>query len=111
MDYLKNAFLTLALAAAISCSPGSNTQFEPIGSRCTSDGTCGTSPFVCATALPGGYCEKRCGTDGDCPSDAVCFESTCRRRCASDSECRESEGYQCRAEGATSSFCDIAASP
>ncbi len=111
MKTTRQALLIVVIAVLGACSAGTNTQFAPIGSRCTDHDGCGTSPYECATTVPGGYCEKKCQTDGDCPSDAVCFVMACRRRCATDADCRESEGYQCRAEGATSSFCDLPASP
>ncbi len=100
------------------CGSGSNTQKEPIGSRCNSNGNCGTSPFQCETAAngyPGGYCDKPCTTDGDCPLDSLCLPkpaAVCRRRCTDSAECRtdtaDGKGYACiTTEGATGSYCDV----
>jgi hypothetical protein len=79
------------------CSDAGNMQYLPIGSRCSSAIQCGTSPFDCETAgHPGGYCDKPCTTDGDCPSDSLCGPTrSCRRTCRSSSDCRTSEGYLC----------------
>ncbi|MGZ3408097.1 MAG: hypothetical protein ACXVAN_16720, partial [Polyangia bacterium] len=52
---MKWAALALALVAA-GCSDASNTQYLPIGSRCSSSSQCGTSPYSCAIAgYPYGY--------------------------------------------------------
>ena len=100
------------------CGSGSNQQKEPIGSRCKKNSDCGTSPFQCeTTGYPGGYCDKICTTDGDCPLDSLCLpkpSSVCRRRCESSTECRtdvaDGIGYACiTSEGATGSFCDVKA--
>jgi len=56
---------------------------------------------------PNGYCQKDCATDGDCPSDAICVSSQCRRKCQMTSQCRVAEGYLCR-PGGTGSVCDVA---
>lgn len=106
--------ITFALFAvlAVGCDSPPNTQNLPIGTRCTDDSMCGTSPYACAvTGYPGGYCDKSCATDGDCPLDAVCAITRCRRKCTSPSECRQAEGYTCRGSGATSPFCDVAPTP
>jgi len=100
------AALALLVAA---CGAPSNTAFLPIGSRCDRNDQCGTSPFACAlSGYPGGYCEKGCATDGDCPTDALCIPSKqCRRRCKADSDCRTGEGYACLDRLATATVCDI----
>lgn len=97
---------TLALGA---CGDPPNTQYLPIGQRCGEDGECGTPPYRCQSAsYPGGYCERSCVTDGDCPLDAICATGHCRRKCVTG-ECRVLEGYTCRPTGATSPFCDLPA--
>ena len=103
--------LLLAPLFAASCSAPPNSQFLPIGQRCSSDEDCGTSPFGCNdVGHPGGYCERGCNTDGDCPLDAVCASLRCRRRCVATPECRATEGYVCRPIGASTPFCDVPAS-
>jgi hypothetical protein len=95
---VKWAALVLALVAA-GCSDAANTQYLPIGSRCSSSGQCGTSPYDCAIAgYPFGYCEKSCMVDGDCPADSICspLAKSCRRACATSDSCRVSEGYYCQ---------------
>jgi hypothetical protein len=94
---VKWAALAIALVVA-GCSDPANTQYLPIGSHCTSSSQCGTSPYDCATAYRGGYCEKPCTTDGDCPADAVCSPAVkaCRRRCTTSADCRAAEGYSCQ---------------
>jgi len=90
------AFLLITLL--VGCGDASNTQYLPIGSRCSSSGQCGTSPFECATTnLPNGYCSKSCTTDGDCPPDSLCNPTphACRRRCKVSADCRLAEGYSC----------------
>lgn len=100
--------LVSALGALSACSDGPNTQYVPIGSRCTHDSQCGTSPYTCETTnYPDGYCDKTCASDGDCPADAVCYLNHCRRTCTQLTDCRQAEGYTCRMSGATSDFCDI----
>jgi hypothetical protein len=97
--------LLLVAALAFGCSDPENTQYLPIGSRCGSDGTCGTTPFECLTmGFNGGYCSKACATDGDCPADAVCSKKLCLRRCAVPTDCRENEGYGCHVESAATSY-------
>jgi hypothetical protein len=99
------------------CGSGS-AQKEPIGSRCKSNGNCGSAPFQCETgpSYPGGYCDKPCTTDGDCPLDSVCAPlspSVCRRRCNDNDAtelCRtdsgDGYGYACvTTEGATADYC------
>ena len=91
--------LALAALVAAGCSDAANTQYLPIGSRCSSSGQCGTSPYDCAlSGYLGGYCEKTCATDGDCPSDSLCspLVKACRRVCTSDTECRQADGYSCQ---------------
>ena len=100
-------FGILCAAAFLGCSSAPNTQRLPIGERCGDNDACGTVPYSCAiTNYPGGYCQKTCATDGDCPADSVCFASECRRSCSPDKLCRTSEGYVCR-PGASSPFCDV----
>jgi hypothetical protein len=100
----------IALLVA-GCSDPSDTQYLPIGSRCSSDTQCGTSPFHCNMG-PGymnGYCEKPCTTDGDCPQDSLCGTTApkaCRRVCSDVSECRGSEGYVCTALTTGKTVCD-----
>jgi hypothetical protein len=92
------AALFVALVAA-GCGDAANTQYLPIGSRCSSNGQCGSSPYDCAVAgYPFGYCEKSCTTDGDCPADALCspLVHACRRGCMTASTCRTAEGYGCQ---------------
>jgi hypothetical protein len=106
-------FCALALAA---CSNPPNTQLLPIGSRCTTDSECGTSPYICETtdttsptpiSYPNGYCDKVCSTTGDCPADSLCYASHCRRTCAATSDCRQAEGYVCRMTAGAMNFCDV----
>ncbi len=104
------AFAVAALTAVgFGCGSPPGTAFLPIGSRCERNDQCGTQPFACATnPYPGGYCEKTCTTDGDCPSDAVCVGArACRRKCKAPSDCRiEVAGYNCFDRGATTTVCD-----
>ena len=103
-----------ALVLAGGCSSPSNTQFIPIGSRCSSDGDCGTRPFNCKSApsYPGGYCQKDCALTSDCPLDADCVAGECRRKCTATGQCRANEGYQCRAAaGAPDLVCDVPLTP
>lgn len=96
---MKWAALTLVVLVAAACSDGSNTQYLPIGSRCSHDSQCGTSPYDCAVAgHPFGYCEKTCMLDSECPADSLCDTPVhaCRRACTDDSECRVSDGYACQ---------------
>lgn len=112
VENVKWVVLTLALVVA-GCSDSANTQYLPIGSRCSSNGQCGTSPFDCATsAYPFGYCEKPCATDGDCPSDSLCSASAkaCRRVCTSDTSCRVADGYSCQPIAGNRLVCDVAPS-
>ncbi len=104
---MRSLWLACALALA-ACSAGPNTQRLPIGQHCTSDGDCGTAPYSCALAgYLGGYCQKACTTDGDCPMDSVCIgASECRRKCTDVSQCRAPEGYVCVGEGGTSMVCE-----
>jgi len=98
-----------ALAALGACSNPPNTQLLPIGSRCTTDSECGTSPYICETVgYPNGYCDKTCVTTGDCPSDSICYDLHCRRTCVTTADCRQAEGYVCRPpNGAEMPFCDV----
>ena len=96
---------TAVWAIFAGCDSAPNSAYLPIGSRCSSAGQCGTRPFTCNAALPGGYCERDCTTDGDCPMDAVCVTQRCRRRCQVPNDCRVHEGYACRTLGATSPVC------
>lgn len=99
-----------------ACGSAANTQRQPIGSRCKSDGNCGTSPFNCELdGYPGGYCDKPCATDGDCPLDSLCLPGAgggCRRRCNDTTElCRTDQadgvGYACiGSSGTTGTYCD-----
>lgn len=105
----------LLVLVASSCGSSSNGQSQPIGSRCKSNGNCGSSPFTCElTGYPGGYCDKPCSTDGDCPIDSLCVPAKgCRRRCGDmGDQCRtdsaEGVGYGCiSSAGTTGSFCDV----
>ena len=104
--------LTLVLVAS-GCSDPATTQYLPIGSPCGSDRQCGTSPYDCAVAgYPGGYCEKSCATDGDCPSDSLCsaLVKACRRVCTSDAACRTTAGYSCQPVVGGRSVCEAAPS-
>src|SRR5688572_2010490 len=91
------ALCLLATCALVpACGDPPNTQYLPIGQRCAEDDACGTSPYSCnQTGYPGGYCERSCATDGDCPTDSVCFALRCRRACidGSSARCRAAEGY------------------
>ena len=94
----------------LGCSTPANTQRLPVGSRCADASQCGTTPFTCSTnGYPGGYCDKDCATDGDCPADSVCAAAIrkCRRKCTLPTECRDTEGYTCRAFGATTTVCEV----
>jgi hypothetical protein len=99
--------LVAAVLLVGACGSPSNTQFLPIGSRCGSSDQCGTSPYDCASALPGGYCERSCKTSSDCPADSSCIGTACRRRCDADTDCRFTDGYACRALGGDHAVCDL----
>jgi hypothetical protein len=110
------ATIVLLLGPLAGCDDPPNTQRLPIGQRCTDDPSCGTSPYACQTmGYPGGYCDKACATDGDCPLDSVCatIVARCRRKCGDangapdPTKCRQTEGYTCRATGAIAPFCDL----
>lgn len=90
-----------------------------IGSACSSDGDCGSSPFGCILEHPGGYCTRSCDIahkDADCPSEAICqFDGQvgeCHKTCNAQGDCRSS--YICApAENSADSvashaFCDMA---
>jgi hypothetical protein len=100
----------MVAAVGFGCGAPPNTAYLPVGSRCERDDQCGTQPYICNTnPYPGGYCEKTCSTDGDCPSDAVCVGArSCRRKCKSNAECRITENpkYACIDRLATSFVCD-----
>ncbi len=103
--------LVAIVAGLAACSAGSNVQFLPIGSRCSSNNDCGTKPYNCVTVdYPGGYCQKDCVTDGDCPADSACVQNECRRTCAGTVDCRAAEGYGCAIGAGTPKLvCDISA--
>jgi hypothetical protein len=87
------------------CSDGPNSQYRPIGTDCTADNQCGTTPYSCSLKNhPNGYCQKDCATPGDCPSDSTCVGNECRRKCTMQSECRVAEGYVC---SSSTSVCDF----
>lgn len=111
-------WLPLLLLLAAACGDPANTQYLPIGSRCSRDHQCGTAPFACVTSYPGGYCEHACATDGDCPKDSVCVlpagapaMRACRRVCTANEQCRAGEGYLCVPLGGTASVCDWTGGP
>ena len=97
------------LLVLTGCSAAPNTQFVPIGQRCSSSDDCGTPPYDCLiTNHPGGYCERTCAIDGDCPPDSYCIGAAhCRRKCTDDSTCREVEGYVCKPNGTNGRYCDV----
>ena len=97
-------------ALLVACTQADNLQYLPIGTRCTQSEQCGTNPYFChESGYPGGYCEKPCTADGDCPSDSVCAVSVCRRKCTNVAQCRADEGYTCKAQtGVTTNFCELA---
>ena len=98
----------LAAMVFAGCGDGDNKQYLPIGQRCDSSEVCGTRPYNCKTeGYPGGYCQKDCKVDGDCPADALCVGLECRRTCASIGECRSSEGYSCVDLGLKAMVCDV----
>jgi hypothetical protein len=101
------ALVLVAVALIAGCSDPENTQYLPVGSRCSSSGQCGTTPYDCsfASGLVGGYCTKSCTTDGDCPLDSTCQAHSCFRRCTKDSDCREAEGYYCAPVNSFPAFC------
>jgi hypothetical protein len=108
------AAIALLLGPVVGCDDPPNFQRLPIGTRCTDDSACGTSPFACATmGYPGGYCDKVCAASGDCPGDSVCVLTHCRRQCVDPSgapdptKCRQAEGYACHPTGAEKPFCDL----
>lgn len=109
---MKSAALALAFAlvAAAGCSDAPNTQLLPIGSRCSSSGQCGTTPYDCAiSGYPYGYCEKPCTTNGDCPADSLCNPKAqaCRRVCVDSSTCRVADGYSCQALISGQGVCEV----
>jgi hypothetical protein len=108
---VKWAALVFVVFVAAACSSGSDTQFVPIGSRCSKPSDCGTAPYDCAIAgYPYGYCEKPCMLDGECPADSLCdiVEGECRRVCTADADCRVNDGYSCQPLE-TKAVCDIVA--
>jgi hypothetical protein len=101
------ALLVVAALLISACSDPDNTQYLPVGSGCNHDSDCGTSPFSCAiTGYYGGYCQKPCSTDGECPADSLCAVAVkqCRRKCATEGDCRPH--YVC-VPGASSTVCDV----
>lgn len=102
--------LVLLALVAVGCGDGTNTQYLPIGSRCGADGDCGTRPYSCQKQYPGGYCQKDCSSNAECPQDSLCAVGKCRRVCATSTECRSREGYLCREAGATGTVCETASS-
>jgi hypothetical protein len=110
---VKSALLVVLALVALGCNEAENTQNLPVGSRCSHDSTCGTSPYRCTVSgYPGGYCDKACATDGDCPADSWCYPLLgCRRSCQADpAACRTSEGYTC-IQVPSRSYCDVPAPP
>jgi hypothetical protein len=110
---VKWAALSLLVFVAAACSDAANTQFLPVGSRCSSDTQCGTAPYRCiADNHPFGYCDKPCKVDSECPADSLCATAAgaCRRKCTVATDCRVSEGYSCQSL-ATSTVCDTAPTP
>jgi hypothetical protein len=103
----------IVVAVLCGCSDSSDTQSLPIGSRCSSNSQCGSTPYVCNQG-PGysfGYCEKPCSVDGECPADSLCGTSSpkaCRRACKATTDCRSSEGYACVALTTGRTVCDTA---
>jgi hypothetical protein len=109
MTWMRALAVLLALGV-LGCEDSPNTIHTPIGSRCSSNDACGTKPYNCLTmGHPGGYCQKDCATDGDCPTDSLCIALECRRKCSSAADCRASEGYGC-IPTAVSPVCDVASS-
>ena len=106
---MRRLFLVGVALFSLACGSADNVQYLPVGTRCTSSGQCGTNPYFCnESGYPGGYCEKPCTADGDCPSDSVCAAVACRRKCATDVQCRQAEGYSCRnVVGATTTYCEV----
>jgi hypothetical protein len=101
----------VVLAVIAGCGDAGNTQLLPIGSRCSRDSDCGTQPYTCRTnGYRGGYCEKPCSTDGDCPADSWCQPPLgCRRSCQTNQDaCRTAEGYVCILVPMRA-YCDVAA--
>jgi hypothetical protein len=102
--------LLLCAIFLVACGAGPNTAYLPVGSRCTTSSDCGTSPFDCDTTAPGGYCERACSVEADCPPDSTCGGALggsghCRRRCDYKgvlNECRDAEGYVCGDVGSLS---------
>ncbi len=94
-----------------ACDDGPGTQYLPIGSACSSSGQCGTTPFDCKATYPGGYCEKPCTIDANCPTDSLCAGTVCRRKCGALADCRSAAGYECRSEGLTTSVCESTSAP
>ena len=106
------AFSLTCLALTVACGGGTPKAQEPegaskgpIGGECKADADC--SPGLsCDTGDPGGQCEKKCDTNADCGSGAVCNdEKKCYRACHADAECRA--GYACQGD-APNKFCDVA---
>jgi hypothetical protein len=100
-------FVAVLLGTVLgACSDPANTQYVPIGTRCSASSVCGTPPYGCALGEPNGYCQKDCNTDGDCPKDSVCVARECKRSCVDSTQCRGPEGYACLAVvGATVNVC------
>jgi len=109
---MRTFIVTLALVAGCTST---DVQKLPIGSACTTTADCGTGKFFCASmGHPGGYCKADCKVNTDCPSGSVCVgagmiaSGACHKACTGDTQCRASEGYTCKAEDASSMFCDPA---
>ena len=100
------------ISATVFCDNGTCSflplNSRPIGAPCGSDTECvgnGSLPGVClqAPTFPAGECSADCGTNGACPSGALCrpnlafpnHELECFPACGGDSDCRQAEGYKC----------------
>jgi hypothetical protein len=109
-----------------SCSAGDGGAGR-VGTACTADFDCAAlgPGHLCkkktssgANEYQGGYCTRKCMTDPDCPSTALCLgpqpgygeaDSVCWARCTSPTECRT--GYDCHAVGGGDSACWLSPLP
>ena len=124
---LRAVIAAVVVVAAVKfggCSIPTVKQLLTIGSPCSQSFECGSQPqFACNTQLPGGYCEKDCKSDADCPGpsvESICafngpVSGKCRLKCTGPANCRFVSGYICRPASndpnsmASNGYCDLPA--